>query len=194
LAQATARRDILVADAKALIARGALNSDALDDLTGTHGYKNVAFDLSGLAQMFKAAWPTIQGKTGLQASELEQTDKLALRLAAALAHRENSAESVASATDVRQRIFTLFADTYDQIRRAIGYLRWDEGDVDNIVPSLYAGRTSSGTAKKNPGESKPTTEVAPTAPLTSAVSATTVTAAADKVPVGFPGSDPLGVV
>ncbi|WP_437907778.1 hypothetical protein WME95_07775 [Sorangium sp. So ce327] len=38
----------------------------------------------------------------------------------------------------------------DQTRRAVAYLRWDEGDADTIAPSLYKGRgraaSSSDTA------------------------------------------------
>ena len=183
LEQATLRRDVLIAEAKALVARGALNGALLNELTGTHGYKNVAFDLSGLSQVFKAAWPSIQGKTGLQRSEIDETDKLALRLTAAVAHRECSPEAVAAATDIRQRMFTLVSDTYNQFRRAIGFLRWDHGDIDSIVPSLYAGRGNSNA------KPKPTPE--PVAPPVVTPPAPANPAPANKVPLGFPGSDPL---
>lgn len=45
--------------------------------------------------------------------------------------------------DARQRTFTLLVRSYDQIRRALSYLRWNEGDVDRIAPSLWAGRGGS---------------------------------------------------
>ena len=32
---------------------------------------------------------------------------------------------------------------YDQIRRMMAYLRWEDGDIDETVPSLYARRGSS---------------------------------------------------
>ena len=196
LDEATARRDIMIAEGKALIVRGLLNSDALDDLTGTHGYKNVAFDLSGLTQLFKAAWPNIQGKTGLQQGEIDEAGQLALKLAAAVAHREN-AESIAEATDIRQRMFTLFCTIYDQIRRGMSYLRWNQGDVDEIVPSLYAGRQNSNAAKKATSDAKTTPSNNGQTPTIGAVTpaaanpATAVPNGASKVPVGFPGSDPL---
>lgn len=196
LTQATARRDVMIAEGKTLIARGLLNSDALDDLTGTHGYRNVAFDLSGLTQLFKAAWPNIQGKTGMQQSEIDEAGQVALTLAAAIAHRENK-ESIAEATDTRQRVFTLFSTSYDQIRRGMSYLRWNQGDVDEIVPSLYAGRQNSNAAKKATSDAKtnsfnngqtPTTSTVAPAPTNPS---TGVPTGAIKVPVGFPGSDPL---
>ena len=196
LDEATARCDVMIAEGKTLIVRGLFNSDALDDLTGTHGYKSVAFDLSGLAQLFKAAWPSIQGKTGLQQSEIDQADQLALKLAAAVAHREN-AQSIAEATDIRQRMFTLFSASYDQIRRGVSYLRWSEGDVDEIVPSLYAGRQNSNAVKKATSDAKTTPSNNGQTPTIGAVTPaatnppTAVSATASRVPVGFPGSDPL---
>jgi len=196
LEEAASKRDVLIAEAKALVARGLLQGDLLKELTGTHGYKNVAFDLSGLTEMFKAMWASLQGRTGLQLSDIENADKLSLRLAAAVAHRESSPEAVAAATEVRQRIFTLFCDTYDQLRRAVTYLRWDEGDADEIVPSLYAGRPNS-NAKPKPAAAPAnqtttsTTQTTPSAtPAVQAVVAGTAPGA-NKVPVGFPGSDPL---
>jgi hypothetical protein len=40
----------------------------------------------------------------------------------------------------RQRNFTLFANAYDQVRRAISYLQWDDDDLEKVAPSLYGGR------------------------------------------------------
>lgn len=39
-----------------------------------------------------------------------------------------------------QRVFTLFFRTYDEVRRAVCYLRWNEGDANRIAPSLYVRR------------------------------------------------------
>lgn len=186
LERATTWRDILIADAKALVARGHLNGEPLKELTGTHGYKNVAFDLSGLSRLLKTAWPSIEEHTGLKMTELIEVDKLALKLATAVAHREMSPEQASAAADVRQRMFTLFCKTYDEIRRAIGYLRWHQEDGDTFAPSLYAGRPNSNIGKKNGDTNKPN-ETASGAPAAAAAPA------AAKVPVGFPGSEPLSV-
>lgn len=194
LDQASAQRDIMIAEGKTLIVRGLLPANALSELTGTHGYKNVAFDLSGLAQLFKAAWPSVQGKTGLQQAEIDQADQLALQLAAAVGHREGSPVSVTEATNIRQRVFTLFVTKYDQLRRAMVFLRWNEGDVDDIVPSLYAGRQSSSAQKKAATDAKAAANATET-PNNSANAPTTSTATTPdtdhKVPVGYPGSSPL---
>jgi hypothetical protein len=51
-----------------------------------------------------------------------------------------------AAVALRQRAFTLFATTYDEVRRAVSYLRWHDGDGDDIAPSLFACRGGPGTA------------------------------------------------
>ena len=55
--------------------------------------------------------------------------------------REQNANTVAATTDMRARAFTVFVGVYDQARRAVTYLYWDEEAVNRIAPSLYAGRT-----------------------------------------------------
>ncbi len=61
------------------------------------------------------------------------------------------------AAEIRQQAFTLFIRTYDQLRRAVHYLRWEHGDAEEIAPSLYAAsrrRSSrSGKSKTTPPES-----------------------------------------
>src|SRR5512145_56338 len=149
LQEASEWRDILMADAKALVARGHLQADLLKELIGTHGYRNVAVDLSALTTILKRGWSQFEGQIGLKKEELAEADRVALRLAAAAAHRQNSPEKVAEVADIRQRVFTLFYLAYNQVRRAIGYLRWDAGDANEIAPSLYAGRPNTNIAKKN---------------------------------------------
>jgi hypothetical protein len=108
----------------------------------------------------------------------------------AIAQREQSPARIAAATDIRIRMFTLFFKTYDEIRRGILFLRWHENDADEIAPSIYSGWQNSNTVKKNPGDGKETSAVAvPAAPLPQSATVP----GAPKVPVGFPGSDPLTV-
>jgi hypothetical protein len=65
---------------------------------------------------------------------------------------------------MRARAFTVFSRAYDQVRRAAMFLRWNEGDPDAIVPSLYAGRGGRGKAAEEKPVGTTGTEVADTAP------------------------------
>lgn len=190
LAAATEKRDVFLADAQALVARGLLNAESLKEYKGMHGYRNVAFDLMGVVQLLKTAWPSIKGRTGLENEELVEANKLALRLVSALAHREQSPEQVAAASDMRQRIFTLFTQAYEQVRRAVMFLRWDHDDADSIAPSLYAGRPNSNISRKSNAEQKPTATPIPVA-VAGESSPAAALPNAPKVPVGMPGSDPF---
>jgi hypothetical protein len=186
---ATERRNVFVADAKALIARGYLAPDCLQEFKAKHGFKNAAFELMGVTRLLKANWAAIEGQTGLKFEELTEANKLAWRVVSAVAYKEQSPERVAKTSDMRTRMFTLFVESYEQARRAVIFLRWNHGDADQIAPSLYANRVNPNANRKSNGDEKPEgTPVVSTA-ATDIINGTTPTAV--KVPVGMPGSDPL---
>ena len=75
LERATSWRDILAAEAKSLVARAKLNGDLLKELTGVHGYKNVAQDLAGLARIFKSHWSQIESCSGLKQTDIAEVER-----------------------------------------------------------------------------------------------------------------------
>ena len=185
-------REVLGAEARSLVARGFLNGELLKELTGTHGFRNVAVDLAGYARIYKSAWADIQAHSGLKEADILEVEKLALKLTGAVAKKEQSPEQVAAATDVRARIFTLLVNAYDEIRRAMQFLRWHEGDADVIAPSLYAGRPNSNIRKANSDGNTNVNAVSATAPTVLPNVPVAVAQPAARVPVGLPGGDPLG--
>jgi hypothetical protein len=189
LAKASNWRDILHAEAKSLATRGRLNGDLLKELTGTHGYRNVAMDLAGLARIFKSTWATIDPYTGLTKEEIAEVDKLALKMTGAVAQREQSPERAAEATNIRLRMFTLLSNAYEEIRRAVQFLRWHDEDADVIAPSLYSGRQNSTNGKKHNSETKPADTEPMTTPIASQFAPPTSTS---KTAVGMPNCDPFG--
>ena len=144
--EATELREFFLADATALGKRGYINARTLNELSGTVGYKNVAGDILVLAALFRRNWATISTKTGVTEAELNRAEVIGDQLIRAVGLREQGPTKVAAATLERQQAYTLFVRTYDQVRRVVNFLRWDEGDADDIAPSLYAGRSS----KKKP--------------------------------------------
>jgi hypothetical protein len=139
-ARTVAMRDLLYSDAVALGKRGLLRGRQLGDLKPTAGYKNVAFDLLGLTVLLRGAWPEIANKTALTLAELDEAEQLGERLLSAIGNRAQRSRLVGEVIQRRQRMFTLLAGTWDQVRRAVSYLRWSERDSNEIVPSLYSGR------------------------------------------------------
>ncbi len=203
-ADATVLRDTLYSDAVALANRGLISGARLGDFKAAIGYKNVAFDLLGLAVLLRQAWPQIEGKTALTLAELDNAELIGEQVVNAVGTREQAPVITAEVTLIRQRLFTLFAKAWDQVRRAVTYLRWNEEDFDDIVPSLYAGRVRrSPDGPLNPpgaptaaGDGPTKTPPAATPPVASpAASASALNGAkpstAQPSAPGTPGSSPF---
>jgi len=199
-----ALRDTMYTDATALAHRGLISGERIAGFKANVGYKNIAFDLLGLSELLRENWVAINGKTAIQMSELDEAERLGQQLMDAVGNKEQAPARIARAQAQRQRNFTLFSRSYDQVRRAISFLRWDNDDLDQICPSLYAGRggsrrkeapTPDPTPTTTPSTPGSTTHVAgSTAPATAPVTTSTA-AMPDKPPaslgVGLPGANPF---
>jgi hypothetical protein len=178
------RREQMILDLTPLAARGIIDGEPLKTLKGTNGYMNLASDLMTLSSLARNDWDKINGKCSLEFSEIEEAADLGQRIGASVGIRDQSAPAVTEAADIRERAFTLFVNAYDQARRGLSFLRWNEGDVDQIAPSLYGGR-NTGRRKTDPNAPSPSP--APAAEP----GASTAAPAAPAVRVGMPGASPL---
>jgi len=157
-------RNTLYADAVALATRNLISGDRLGDFKAAVGYKNLAFDLMALASILRDNWDKISSKTAITPDDLDQAELIGDQLVSAVGSREETPASVAEITVQRQRNFTLFLKAYDEVRRAVAFLRWREDDAERIAPSLYAGRGNSNARKKG-GDTQPDTDQTPANPL-----------------------------
>jgi hypothetical protein len=191
--EAVEKRAVLFKDASALAQRNLIDGEKFGDLKGPVGFRNVAFDLLSLSGLLRNSWSAIGGKTALTLDEIDSVQELADRLLTAVGLREQGPAVVAEAASIRQGAFTLFANAYDHARRAVTFLRWTQEDVDEIAPSLYAGRA---TGKHKDGSEQPTPPAVPTAPsapsgpVVSPVTPPTNGGLAAKS-VGLPDSEPF---
>lgn len=150
VAEATRVRDMLYMDAMALAHRGLLDAQQLRDVKTGPGYRPLAVDLSSMVAVFRATWDTLKAKTAVSPSELALAESLAKRLLNAIGQRET--QNVAEVAAIRQRAFSLFVRTYDQMRKVVSFLRWDVGDAERIAPSLYASRMARKKGEREPAE------------------------------------------
>jgi hypothetical protein len=178
--QAVKLREVLLMDATALATRGLLDSAALRGLKGAVGYRNLAFDLGALSNLLLQVWSQVRGKCAVQESELSLARTLADRLLTAVGRRQFESPAQSAATLTRARAFTVFVKSYDQIRRAVTYLRWDEDDANEFAPSLYERRNK-----------KKANEAAAPAPASNPVAAQADEAPATPVAAGLPGDEPF---
>ncbi|WP_437776921.1 hypothetical protein [Sorangium sp. So ce1097] len=147
LAEAAPLRENLLGDAEALARRGLLDAATVADIRAGQGHIDMANDLVALSTLFSASWSEIAGKTAATEEEVRRAGEVGPQLLAALGVREHGkGPGPTEAADKRARAFALLVHAYDQIRRAVAFLRWDEGDADEIAPSLYKGRTGRATS------------------------------------------------
>jgi hypothetical protein len=136
-------REVLRSDAHALAVRGLIPEERLTPFKGLVGYKNVAFELVDWANLLAEYASASAGRLSL--GELSEAKQLGERLVEAAGHREQGPAAVAEAAHIRQQALTLLVNAYDEVRRAISFLRWREDDVETIAPSLYGGRARKRT-------------------------------------------------
>lgn len=192
--EASKLREVVRVDTLALAKRGLVDPNSLSSFKGTIGYKNVARELIAYAALLGDNWPAIQGKTGMQEEELQHIKELGERLMRAAGEREQSPLIVAEAARIRQRAMTRFLQAYDEVRRALTFLRWKDDDVESIAPSLYAGRGGRGkpgTDDALDGALPAGTPEAVSTPAASPAHAAGATPATAAIPVGMPGSSPF---
>jgi hypothetical protein len=204
--QATHLRDTLYSDVTALVTRGLLDESSLRNVRTANGYRPLATDLTVLAQVLTDHWKSVKSKTAVNEQDLDTARALAARVKHVLAQIDEDPSLLAERTLNRQRAYTLFFHAYDRARRAILYVRWEQDDADDFVPSLFAGR-GAGRRKADADPPVTTTPVspAPTTPagippvgasgfptgVTPIGPAANGASAAAPIPVGHPGSDPF---
>jgi len=145
--EAASVRQVLLSDAQALAGRGLIDASRLEGIGG-RGYRNLAFDLIGLVRVLRDAWPTLEGKTLLTLEELESAEVLANRLLVEVGTRDGPTVMSQARRD-RAGAFTLFLRAYRYAQRLLRFLRHDEGDADQILPSPYADKGRRKTASND---------------------------------------------
>jgi hypothetical protein len=143
LARATELRRMLLGDADALALRGLVDPSRVAEIREGRGHLDTANDLVALSALLEESWPRIEGRTAASREEVEEAAVQGTRLLVALSRRGEAGAAIApvgDAADLRARAFTALRKAYHQCRRAVAYLRWDEGDLDVLVPSLFARR------------------------------------------------------
>jgi hypothetical protein len=115
---------------------------SLAKLGKRRGHVALGFDLLALCHLLRRVIPNARGRANTIEAELTSAEQLAGRFHAALAHRKAPLAELKRVTEIRDRAFSLFVEAYGQVRRAVQYLRWEQGDADRIMPSLYRRRQS----------------------------------------------------
>lgn len=138
--EAIAFRETVLSVGRVLVKLQLLDSSVFDAAGTVTGYRNVAYELGNLCSRLLENWSAIAGRCALTEEQLIRGKTLGTQLLAAVARREQAQAKQGAVAKDRQRAFTLLSRAYNEARRAVVYLRWNEGDADSLVQSFYGGR------------------------------------------------------
>jgi hypothetical protein len=154
--EAVRLRDKLLVDVSALTQHEEVSGKFERVGRGRQSHRELAGDLLALSNLLKNQWPIIATKCALREQDLDYAEVLGDRLNGLLGLVGRDSEDLVSASRLRQQAFTVFARAYDQVRKAVGYLRWERGDADLFAPALRRGR--AGKRNKRQRASDPVTQ------------------------------------
>jgi hypothetical protein len=160
IAEATKLRVRLVRQAKALVEVELIEAAVVDKIRHIRTHRGLANNLIALSHLFRKEWDEIENVTVVSDEEVRRAGKLGMSLLEQLGSKDvaSAAESEASrAAEIRVRAYTLLAKTYDEVRRAVIYMRWRYGDADEIAPSFHV------RVRRRPG-AQPAAPAVPAAP------------------------------
>lgn len=131
-------RAVFTTEVKNLIRSGVVHRRSLSEVSGRIGRQVIIADVLMLVSILHEHVEDDGRSCGVTRAELARAEALADELSHHLAD-PRCPEHLAAA-DLRLRAFSLMAETYDEVRRLISFVRWKDGDADEIAPSLWACR------------------------------------------------------
>jgi hypothetical protein len=131
-AEAVSCREALLHWAQGLAEHGWIRKEPLAGIGRHNDACALAYDVIGLAALLSTTWPR-SAALGLQVWHLARATALGLELLLAQSARSRVEES---AYRMRARTFSVVVWAYDECRQLIRQLRHDEGDHDDIAPSI----------------------------------------------------------
>jgi hypothetical protein len=168
LAEASPLRERLLASAELLVTFGLLDAKKVAAIRRGTGRLDTAQDLLALARLFLGAWPSLASKTPLTRAEIERADALGDLLVTALGCQQQGTDGSDEPDELDDQLakaYELYRRAYEACRRAILYLRFYEGDADEIAPPLgQSRRRARRPGADAPNDDEPGGDAPPPAP------------------------------
>ncbi|MFO0561316.1 MAG: hypothetical protein U0269_25080 [Polyangiales bacterium] len=130
-------RGALLLDLAALVSRNAVDAVTVERIKDGSGFNDLAQDLVDIDVAITAARNKLGERLWITTDEQAYFRGRASALREANERRARNDLGDRQRIETRQRVYTLFVREYDQLRRAISFLRWNHGDADTIAPSLF---------------------------------------------------------
>jgi hypothetical protein len=123
--------------AEYLVAMGLMNKQILAAARTGTSVVDRSTDLGTLALEFDAHRARLGTNVILTADEIARAAKLSREVVDSLVQRSNAESAPSEFRSDRQRAAMVFFDAWEEIRRAVHWLRWYEGDATTLAPSLF---------------------------------------------------------
>lgn len=138
-----------------LVGAGKFDAGAIARIKEGSGNKDAAGDLVALVGLYRARWEDVKTICAVTEQDLTRGAEIGPAVFAMISRREFQAAGLTDGSLRVRRAWTLLDRAYNQCRRALGFLRFEEEDADTLAPSL----------RRNQGPSTRTqTSRPPTAP------------------------------
>lgn len=130
-------RALLLAYADLLVLKGRTPGAPVARLREGSGYRDLVEDLAALVRILGEVPEAVGPGAPVTATELGRAAELAHAITLELGADSDPDLSHDTLLLERQKLGMLLARAQSQLRRAMAYLRYDEGDAASLVPSLY---------------------------------------------------------
>jgi hypothetical protein len=160
-----------------LVGAGKFDSAAINRIKEGSGNKDAAGDLVALVGLYRAKWEDVKNICGVTEQDLARGAVIGPAVFAMLSRREFQSASATDGSHRVRRAWTLLDRAYNQCRRALSFLRFDDEDADMLAPSLRRnqGPRTPTDRTQPPPTTRPVIEAhAPTADGTPVVTAPSI--------------------
>lgn len=150
-------REITLGAAEMLAKVGIFNVTVVTRIREGAGNIDLAKDLMALGALFSANWELAINKVPFGLDLVNESSQLGPRLLRAIGVSEVGEVRKDPSYDwdsLRARAFRLLVNCYEELRRAVTYLRWFEGDAKLFAPTLHPRLV---TQPVKPGGTQPQT-------------------------------------
>jgi hypothetical protein len=127
----------LWAELSALVELGIVEAEELEGARAIKGYDALSRSVLVMVSFLREHWDALARSTRLERAQVEAAATAAEALRRAVTLRKHRAVR-RPAVELLARALTTLVREYEEARRKLTYVRWYEGDADEIAPSLYA--------------------------------------------------------
>lgn len=152
-AEAYKVRALMMAYAELLSLKGTVAPAFVAKLREGSGNRDLIEDLTVLVQELQALpAPMLSADTPVTRAEVTRAADLANELNVRIGNTPEGNLSQAELLDERRKLGSLLVKAHAQLRRGMAYLRFEQGDAAELVPSLYVGSGKRKAPAPDPDE------------------------------------------